>query len=264
MTPSLLKWIGDADALRHMDRFGVLEVPIRLGYQRTRKDDLYIALVGELFDQMRDGQASPNDWALLGNALAQYAAADRAKEIRSVGVSQSEAAIFSSAAFYFGGFPASACVIARSLLESPQPEIERACIDLLARPLDVGSQTIRDIKTALIAGEMGAIDAIEAKASEAAKAALMIGPDDWIPKRLLQNLLNRFGTTNLRAILPEGGSPFWTQLIASLVGRGTWDFFPSQKTAIERGLLTRDDTFSLQMPTGAGKTTLCETNSVEN
>lgn len=259
MNPSLLKWIGDADALRHMDRFGVLEVPLRLGYQRMRKDDLYISLVGELFDRMRDGQAAPNDWALLGNALAQYAAADRAIEIRSVGVSQSEAAIFSAAAFYFGGFPASACVIARNLLGSAHPEIERACIDLLARPLDVGSQTIRDIKTALIAGEMGAIDAIEAETSEAAKAALMVGPDDWIPKRLLQNLLTRFGTTNLRAILPEGRSPFWTQLIASLVGRGTWDFFPSQITAIERGLLTRGDTFSLQMPTGAGKTTLCET-----
>lgn len=259
MTPSLVKWIGDADALRHMDRFRVLEVPITLGYQRTRKDDFYISLVGELFDRMRDGQASPNEWALLGNALAQYAAADRAIEIRSVGVSQSEAALFSSAAFYFGGFPASACVVARSLSGSPHSEIERACIDLLARPVDVGSQTIRDIKAALIAGEMGAIDAIEAQTSEATKAALRIGPDDWIPKRLLQSLLNRFGTTNLRAILPEGGSPFWTPLIASLVGRGTWDFFPSQIAAIERGLLTRGDTFSLQMPTGAGKTTLCET-----
>lgn len=259
MTPSLLKWIGDADALRHMDRFGVLEIPITLGYQRTRKDDLYISLVGELFDRMRDGDAAPNDWALLGNALAQYGVPDRANELRGVGVSQSEAAIFSSAAFYFGGFPASACVIARSLLGSPHPEIERACIDLLARPLDVNSQTIRDIKAALIAGEMGAIDAIEAQTSEAANAALRISPDDWIPKRLLQSLLDRFGTTNLRAILPDGGSPFWTQLIASLVGRGTWDFFPSQIAAIERGLLTRSDTFSLQMPTGAGKTTLCET-----
>src|SRR5262249_2261603 len=41
--------------------------------------------------------------------------------------------------------------------------------------------------------------------------------------------------------------------------RFSWEFFPSQIEAIERGLLQRIETFALQMPTGAGKTALCET-----
>ena len=259
MSPTLLKWIGDADSLRHMDRFKVRDIPLDLGYQRTRKDDLYIALVGELFDRMRDGEASPTDWAHLGNAIAQYAAPDRTQELLSIGISRTEATLYASGAFYFGGFPASAYLTAKNLIGAPLPEAERACAELLARPLEINSRVIRSIKAALIRGDLEALGRFEEQAADAATAALEIGPDDWIPKRLLQSLLNRFSTTNLRAVLPNGGTPFWTQFVASMVGRGTWDFFPSQVAAIERGLLARTETFSLQMPTGAGKTTLCET-----
>jgi helicase len=259
MSPFLLSWIGDADALRHLERFAVQEIPIALGYQRTRKDDLYIALVGELFDRMRDGVAHPSDWARLGNALAQYGAADRGAEIRSVGISQAEATLFASAAFYFGGFSASAYVTMKSLSHPLDGDGGRACFDLLAKPRNVVSPLVRELRSALIRGDLASIVAIEAQVSDSAREALKIGPDQWIPFRLLQTLLAKFRETNLRAILPQGHLKFWTPLVSSLVARGSWDFFPSQITAIKRGLLLRPDTFSLQMPTGAGKTALCET-----
>lgn len=58
-----------------------------------------------------------------------------------------------------------------------------------------------------------------------------------------------------------GKTAFWTPLINSFIDRkpSTWEFFPSQIQAIERGLLGNAESYSLQMPTGAGKTTLCET-----
>ena len=258
MSPSLLSWIGDADALRHLDRFAVREIPLSLGYQRTRKDDLYIALVGELFDRIRDGAATPGDWARLGNALAQYGAVDRSDELRAVGISQAEARLFSAAAFYFGGYPASAYVTIRE--HHPlEGDSQRACFDILARPVDVASPLIRDIRSALIRGDLKTIADVTAHVTESAHHAAKIGPEQWVPLRLLQVLLERFQATNLRAILPNGDSPFWTPLVSSLVKRGGWDFFPSQILAIQRGLLIRNDTFSLQMPTGAGKTALCET-----
>jgi helicase len=216
-------------------------------------------LVGELFDRMRDGAANPSDWARLGNALAQYGAVDRAAELRSVGISQTEATMFSSAAFYLGGFSASAYVTMKSLGHPLDGDGERACFDLLAKPRDVVSPLVRDLRSALIRGDLASIAAIEAQVSDSAREALKVGPDKWIPLRLLEFLLAKFRETNLRAILPEGHLEFWTPLVSSLVARGSWDFFPSQITAIQRGLLLRPDTFSLQMPTGAGKTALCET-----
>jgi len=259
MRDSLLKWIGDADAIHYMNRFGVREIPLDFGYLQSRKDDLYIALVGELFDCMRDNDAQPDDWTLLGNSLAQFTAKDRAEELQSVGISQNEATLYSAAAFYFGGFPASAHVMMRSLSIPSDNEDSRACFDILARPKDVVSPLIRDLLAALKSGDLVAIATIEATVSKLAKAALQVGPEAWIPLRLLESLLAKFRMTNLRAILPEGGSPFWSPLVTSLVKRGTWDFFPSQIKAIQRGLLDSTETFSLLMPTGAGKTALCET-----
>jgi superfamily II DNA/RNA helicase len=258
MKASLLRWIGDADALRHIEQFGVREIPYDFTYQGTRKDDLYVALVGELFDRMRDGYENKDDWARLGNALAQYAVPDREEELRKVGVVQAEAALFSAAAFYCGGFPASAWVTMRS--RGPlSGDDNRACFDLLARPHDLRSRLVVDLHAALLRGDADAIAAFEDRVAESAKLALAVGPDQWIPLELLKRLIAQFRTTNLRAILPDGTSPFWTPLIRSLVERGAWDFFPSQITAIQAGLLNRSETFSLQMPTGSGKTALCET-----
>ena len=77
--------------------------------------------------------------------------------------------------------------------------------------------------------------------------------------RLVERLLRRFSRTNIRAVLPDGWSDFWTPLVTSLISRFAWEFFPSQIKAIERGMLDSPDTCSLQMPTGSGKTALCET-----
>lgn len=259
MRTSLANWVSDADALRHLDQFGVREIPLPLSYQQTRKDDLYLALVGELFDRMSDGYEQSVAWARLGNALAQYAAIDREQELRSIGVDSGEATLFAAAAFYFGGFPASAYLIMRNLGGVFESQAALACFDLLARPQSVNSTLIRDVLSALVQGDLEAIASIKAKVTEDARSALQVGPDEWIPARLLEKLLARFSATNLRAVLPEGASDFWTPLVSSFLRQGVWDFFPSQIEAIQNGLLQRPDTFALQMPTGAGKTALCET-----
>jgi hypothetical protein len=134
-----------------------------------------------------------------------------------------------------------------------------ACFDLLARPSTMRSVLGTELFDALRRGDMSRLNQIGSKAGEAAEAALAAGPNDWIPARLLKQLVNRFLTTNIRAVLPNGADDFWTPLVSSLLGRSLWEFFPSQIEAIDRGLLQRADTFSLQMPTGAGKTALCET-----
>ena len=153
MRTSLSTWVSDADALRHMGQFRVTEIPLRLAYQITRKDDLYLALVGELFRSMREDDNSSYDWARLGNALAQYAAQDRKDELKSIGVTLEDAALFSAAAFYLGGFPASAYLMTRTLIVDAQSQEAQACFDLLARPIKLKSQLMRKLISALRRGD---------------------------------------------------------------------------------------------------------------
>ena len=123
------------------------------------------------------------------------------------------------------------------------------------------SEIGKALLAALRDGNQAQIQNILAHSSSDAQDAVLVGPKEWIPSRLFEQLMQRFAATNIRAVLPDGNNSFWSPFIESLLDRTppTWEFFPSQIAALQRGLLERTETFSLQMPTGAGKTTLCET-----
>src|SRR5947209_4976579 len=99
MRPVLSKWMSDADAVRQFEHFKIPQQLLELEYVRKRSDDYYISLVGELFENLREGFPDPKDWARLGDAIAQYAILDGEQLIRSGGISHTEAYIFSAAAF---------------------------------------------------------------------------------------------------------------------------------------------------------------------
>jgi len=262
MNDSLARWIADADALRHLEHFRLEQPSLNLGHIQTRSDDYYISLVGELYDHLRAPDWNSGDWARLGNAFWQFCTTGTGLRPERIGVSRTQAALFASCAFFFGGFPASAYLVQR---DTPVPEgateLELRCIDLLRRSAPLRSETATALAEALRSGNVGRITATVETARAEAVAALNSGPAEWVLAALFEKLVERFAATNIRAILPQGGDQLWTPLVASFLDRRppTWDYFPSQIQAINSGLLQRADTFSLQMPTGAGKTTLCET-----
>ncbi|NVI98711.1 DEAD/DEAH box helicase [Myxococcus sp. AM009] len=259
MRPTLERWIIDSDALRQLRLFRVPQAPLRLSRVVLRSDDYYISLVGELFYALRHGYVHRADWAKLGNAFYHFIGPESSRE--GTHISSEESALFSATAFYAGGFPASAYIVAKEIDRTKLNEAQLACFELLARPGELRSGTMELVVNSLRLGDLEAISVVENVARMAAAQALSVGPDEWIVQTLLHLLLSRFTQTNIRAILPEGQSDFWTPLVQSLLERSppTWDFFPSQIEALRQGLLTREEPFALQMPTGAGKTTLCET-----
>lgn len=263
MRTSLQEWISEADALRQLDHFGLAQASIELGHVRSRADSYYISLVGELFDLLRATSSAPSDWSRLGNALSQFSLPGWADLALESGVSPAQAALFGSAAYYCGGFPASAYVVSRAAGNdlSQLSEVYRACFELLARPPRPRSKFVRRLLTNLEEGNLVAIGRLAERVDGMAVDSLDEGPESWIPLYLLSQLMRRFQERNVRRVLPDGETDFWTPFVKSLLDRrpATWEFFPSQMEAIDKGLVLRPESFALQMPTGAGKTTLCET-----
>ncbi len=261
MRNNLVTWISDAEALQHLREFKVAQVPLALGYQVTRVADLYLALVGELFVAMRNNQTSTTDWSRLGNAFAQFTLKRRTEEMATVGIGLKDSLLYSSAAFYLGGFSASAYLTLLNHQNLILSQNERACFELMAKPREIRSNIGIALLGALREGNLPVIEEIKDGLAADAARALQAGPTEWIPLRLLERLVEKFSKTNLRAVLPDGANEFWTPLVASFLERKppTWDFFPSQIQAIRNDLLFSNRTFSLQMPTGAGKTAICET-----
>jgi helicase len=261
MRSSLIGWIGDADRLRHLDVLDSVPPSFEEDAIRRRIDDLYIALVGELFDLMRSQDPDSADCARVGNAFIDIADNREGSRLLLPNISRADARLFGAAAFYFGGFPASALLSVQGLSVDEGTELELACSDLLGRRRVPRSGLVRRLLGALYNGDLGVVEAVAADAVTASAVVLAEGPTEWIPARLFEQLVKRFQTTNVRAVLPDGQSAQWTPLVESLLNRSpaAWEFFPSQIGAINGGLLTRTETYSLQMPTGAGKTALCET-----
>jgi helicase len=255
MRATLQQWITDAGTLEAVRAFGLDNQMTEFGYVEERSSDLYVSLLGELFDALREGPEDSRDWAALGNAFAQIA------EILT-DPKRSDTWLYSAASFYNGGFSAAAQLTMRQA--SPEEwfdENYRACFDLLARSGVPTSTSVLSLLELLREGSIEGIANRSVEAYESAKLALDVGPEEWVASYLYAGLLRRFEKVNLRAVLPNGDSDLWNPLIASFLERTppVWDFFPSQIEAIDGGLLDSDSTYSLQMPTGSGKTALTET-----
>jgi helicase len=259
MREVLTRWIAHADTARYVERFGLDVLPESVAYLAAREDDLFIALVGELFDRMRDPDGDSDAWAVLANAFAEYGA-PRVGRDPSQRVPR-DTALFAAAAFYMGGFSASAYLMLRSEGRWRETEGQLAAYELLARPQALESERVRSLIDGLRRGSLDAIQVEGERANELVVQARAEGPEEWVGERLYQELVQRFVRTNIRRVLPDEQPGFWDPLVDSLLRRSppVWDFFPSQIEAIERGLLAANETFSLQMPTGAGKTALTET-----
>jgi helicase len=255
-------WVNDADALQYIDRFGLQATPAGLGYLRGREDDYYISLVGELFARLHEPYEDPLEWSRLGNALTQIGLDNHVGAATPGSASlPRDIALFAASAFYLGGFSASAFLTLKAGDFDGASEGHLAAYELLARPAAIASVRVRAVIGALRRGHLDAISGEEARARDLEAAALEEGPEEWVGWRLFAEMLRRFGTTNIRAVLPAENEGFWDPLVRSLLNRTppVWDFFPSQIDAIRGGILENDSTFSLQMPTGAGKTALTET-----
>ena len=258
MRDALAKWVSDADALHHMERFGV-EQTEGLGYLRFRSDDYYISLVNELFDRLREPYANPEDWSRLGNAI-QVSGVETGQEPACRGILAPEAAVFAAAAFYFGGYPASAYLTLKAVDPDALSDIQRACYELLSRPPTIRSADVNALIGAVRRGNLALIREQVKQAVEKEAAALKAGPNEWVGWRLFREMVSKFEKANVRAVLPDGESDFWDLMVQSLLDRTppVWDFFPSQINAIRSGLLEKEKTFSIRMPTGSGKTALSE------
>jgi helicase len=261
MRTALEAWLNDAETVQYIDKFGLEATPTALAYLRGREDDYYISLVGELFARLHEPYEDPVDWSRLGNALTQAGLDDPRVMMLQDSTLPRDTALFAASAFYLGGFPASAYLTLRSTDIEGATSGHLAAYELLTRPAAIDSVRVRAVVGAVRRGDMEALTQEQERARDLEGEALQQGPEEWVGWRLFAEMLRRFAFTNIRAVLPPAPEGYWDPLVRSLLNRTppVWDFFPSQIDAIRSGLLEANESFSLQMPTGAGKTALTET-----
>ncbi len=112
-------------------------------------------------------------------------------------------------------------------------------------------------------GDASVLNQLIEDLSARAKAGLHDDPRKFISATLATVALRRFAQTNIWKNLQEfvvSSDPnLWRPFFFNSRSFAMWELLPSQITALRSGLLSADDqAVSLQMPTSAGKTSLCE------
>ncbi len=83
--------------------------------------------------------------------------------------------------------------------------------------------------------------------------------DDFFDSQLLLQILNKFKNNNLRHDIYEHIPHInWEKYLEYALSQNILTLLPSQRDAIQKGLLTYSRSFALQMPTSAGKSFLTE------
>ena len=256
LSQNMEKWISGNDVI-HLVKDMQLSCALKgLNFIEQRPIDLYYSLCGKLFNMLRrELSEDSDDWFAVGRAL------DEVSRDLTSGM-DNDALFYSAVAFYMGGYPASSTMTARKIINQDWGDpIWDSCLEFLSHNLTKDNPRSRQLLTWLENGKRLEIDQAVQKAKYDTDIALNIGPDEWVANRIYLALIRKFSKTNIRAVLPDGFSSKWDKLIKSFINekRSIWDFFPSQIEAIEAGLLDSSETFSIQMPTGSGKTALTET-----
>ena len=236
------------------------------GYRVLRRsDDLYIACLASIFDALRLQQSDERRAALadIAKILVIYSRSAAARHLR--GVEQRLNQLYSAALYYLAGFPATATLLTRAL----EPVIghleeESFLHGFLGRQLNEDHPLEKKLIDSLHADTTSVfLDDLNTLLESSVSLGLQTDPRLFIAAKLAQACLKRFEETNvwdtLRQYAAHYTTAIWQPFLSSIRAFPLWELLPSQLTAIRAGLLSdADETFSLQMPTSAGKTALCE------
>ncbi len=231
---------------------------------RKRSDDLYICCIANIFDALRIAEDKTRLLELdaLAKTLVIYSRSAAAKYLS--GVERTLNQLYSAALYYLADRPATAHFLARTLkLEGEPLEEELFLRDFLAHDLGRESPLTVELNAFMQTGDAERLTQLTANLAARVKAGLIDDPRKFIAASLATYAARRFAQTNVWKNLQQYGSSadpeLWRPFFFNTRSFPMWELLPSQITALASGLLNPDTAaVSLQMPTSAGKTSLCE------
>lgn len=269
MEETLSGWINDSEAFEMQRSYHVLNQKM---YEfQARQDDFYITLLNRLYfllEEVEDDDYEAKEADLLELAKGLLVYSDRDTKDLFTSVDQVENMLYVASAYYLTGYEAIA-----SLLLRPQPinSYNNRYAWLIAFIIEGGKdfEPARDdeelydlyghIDLFLQTGEDDFLDLLEERIQLLCNKMRFTTLDEFFDCNILRHVLRKFRLDNLWSDLKEAdGGVEWDDYVSFSRSQGILQFLRSQRDAIEKGLLTFEHSFSLKMPTSAGKSYITE------
>ncbi|AHC15999.1 DEAD/DEAH box helicase [Salinispira pacifica] len=265
MSKLLRNLMAEIESWESATEFGISESEWADYQVKKRSDDLYIALISMIFDQLNGRVDSASSVPLidLAKALLVYSKSTAAKYI--TGVERDLNLLYCASVFYIAGYSATATYLVGYISKTDSlSEEEQIIVNFLNRDLDIDGTWYEKLNSHLEYSNPNALDELLLEFQANKKRGLETDPRLFIASSFMAEIISQFKKQSLVTTLVRNSSGFnyekWAPLLSN---HGStfklWELFPSQIKMLDSGVLYTENTiYSMQMPTSSGKTSLTE------
>lgn len=255
----LNKWIADSVAYNFEKEYGVNNT-IRADFI-NRQDDFYITLINKFLDIIKEPKSisnSKHDLLAIAHGLAIYSKANTKDAF--YGVESNRNMLYVCAALYLCDYHAIASLFCQQIDRKYIHENYQAIALYIlsggdSRNIKVDSSIINYIET----GQQELIYNVLRSLNYSIERNNFRDADTFFDCYVCRAVLYKFDEHNIWKDLNKQATDInWKKYIALSARQHILSFLPSQLEAIDKGLLSFDKSFSLKMPTSAGKSYLTQ------
>lgn len=178
-----------------------------------------------------------------------------------VGVNRNDNALYVAGIYYLCNYEAVAAMYIRECrLENLRTDAAQMIYYIISGG-DCSGKEIDNhgIKAWLTKGDNAELSKFKTLLKERAEQMVYDNADDFFDSQLLLHVLNKFQEDNIRKDLYTfDNTVSWNHYLKYTFRKHIFSFLPSQREALHKGLLSYNRSFSLRMPTSAGKSYITE------
>lgn len=269
MAETLSQWINDSEKFEMQRSYHVLDLD---NYSfLNRQDDFYITLLNRMFfllEEVKENDYSAKTDELLELAKGLLIYSDKDTHELFDGIDKLENTLYVAAVYYLVGYEAIASLLLQSIkIEDINNKYGRLVAYLIKgakqEPPETDDKAEEELFDNLVFfinfGIQDGLNDVVKHVAEKCDLFEYNTLDEFFDCFVLKHILRKFYTDNLWFDLTQADPDIdWSGYVGFSRSQGILQFLPSQRDAISKGLLTYEKSFSLKMPTSAGKSYITE------
>lgn len=263
----LSKWIKDSEKFEMQRSYHVLNQE-EFNFLK-RQDDFYISLLNRMFYilERTNGNYSDKAKELLELAKGLLIYSDKCTQDFFHHVDKRENLLYVASIYYLTGFEAIATLILQDYTTPYNNRYSRLIyylvmggkLEMESTADDELTDMITILNSFIESGDDECLEALHERIDFTCKNMIFNSVDEFFDGHIFKHILIKFRTDNMWLDLKKEDQEMnWHDYIKFSRKHGILQFLPSQRIAIHKGLLNFDRSFSLRMPTSAGKSFITE------
>jgi helicase len=255
-------WIAESGSWQSFIDFHLPEDPMAKYSFLKVYDNFYLSLMSRAIELIKDDKKEKKIDEVLAIAKGLEIFSLKEKQDSFKGVNQSNNILYAAGLYFLSNYSASAWILSKLYpKDAYKSEIDNFISSFLRREINSDNRFTKLLKRYLESGRRILPMLLLRRMAIEKENSFEMDIENYFSFLLAESVLKKFNSDNIwNDLLQQNDNPeHWRKYVIHNIRKEVpvWSFFPSQKLAIQKGILS-GETCSLQMPTSSGKTSISE------